>query len=199
MVWKRCTKPARYLAIPLALALPWSVAGARGNAVPPVPSQGKTTVLAGSQVEVLMAPRSMWPGPVQTKPTELIPSLKTVKARIEAIRRQPEVAEPVVLRLNTLDPLPLLKQLAQKKILDKLAQPQTASLVTAEFQKKILGRASDGRLQVEPQDLSWIDLEKLSRTLKVSSVTPEFTSDEWTRISRILCLPLRPGNTSVPG
>jgi hypothetical protein len=109
---------------------------------------------------------------------QLAPSPANLRARIQALDTKPDFAEPVMLRFNTLEPGPILEQLARQSVAEKLLTREAARL-KADFRASILSRIKDMRLSLEPRDLVWIDLQKLSATVAQTSVMPFLSLSLW--------------------
>jgi hypothetical protein len=101
-----------------------------------------------------------------------------LRTRIEALKKKPDLAEPVVLRLNTLEPAPILEQLAKQGLAEKLLTREGNKL-RSDFRSTILPRVKEGRLSLEVRDLVWIDLQKLSATIAQNSIKPSLMLKEW--------------------
>lgn len=124
------------------------------------------------------APPSQFPLTVVTQPLLIAPSPSNLRARIEALKTKPEFAEPVVLRLNTVEASPILEQLAKQSIAEKLLTREGNKL-REDFRKTILSRVKDGRFSLEARDLAWVDLQKLSATIAQNSIQPSLLRKEW--------------------
>ena len=135
-----------------------------------------------AQVQVLLPPPSAWPGQIVALTQELAPAVRTLRARIEASQKRPEFAEPVVLRLTTISPLTLIRQLGNARILSRANIPSTSKQTLSDFAKMLSSRVEGMRFAVEPSDLTWIDLEKLSQTLQAQTTLPLLQKQEWTRL-----------------
>ncbi|MCA2958946.1 MAG: hypothetical protein IOD12_01750 [Silvanigrellales bacterium] len=124
------------------------------------------------------APPSRFPLTVLTQPLLIAPTASILRTRIEALKKKPDLAEPVVLRLNTLEPAPILEQLAKQGLAEKLLTREGNKL-RSDFRSTILPRVKEGRLSLEVRDLVWIDLQKLSATIAQNSIKPSLMLKEW--------------------
>lgn len=172
----------------VTLAMPTLKKTPSKNAQQSVP-QGQTSGsrnkgFADTAIEVLLAPPSSWPVTVKTDLIYLAPSPKTLRSRIEALQSQPDVAEPVVLKLNAKQAPPLIKQLGHTRILERLASPNLAPRMLREFHQSVFSRVKNSRLELVPDDLDWLDLEKLSMTLRQSSHAPMIANEDWMELNR---------------
>lgn len=135
-------------------------------------------------------PPSQWSGPLFVEPKTIRPSKKTLKVRIEAEKRKPEISEPIVLRLKTTQLRPLLAQLASDSAFRKMNRSSRAAFkLMKSLESRIEKKASDAinldstrptvaLLTLTPADLSWLDLEKLSHALSYPSLEPFIDADE---------------------
>jgi hypothetical protein len=138
----------------------------------------------------LTPPPSRWLKDLFLEPKTIRPSAKTLKARIEAEKKKPEIAEPIVLRLKTTELRPLLAQLASDNAFRKLTVSQKYNFaVMKNLETRIEKKASDAQdnpsrkpavalLTLNTTDLTWIDLEKLSHALAYPSLEPFLPIDE---------------------
>lgn len=135
-------------------------------------------------------PPSQWGGQLFLEPKTIRPSKKTLKVRIEAEKRKPEISEPIVLRLKTTQLRPLLAQLATDAAFRKLNRSNRSSFkLMKNLESRIEKKASDAinhesnrptvaLLTLNPSDLSWLDLEKLSHVLSYPSLEPFIDAEE---------------------
>ncbi|NBX16943.1 MAG: hypothetical protein EBR09_06210 [Proteobacteria bacterium] len=129
-------------------------------------------------------PPSRWTSELFLEPKTIKPTLKTLKLRIEAEKRKPEISEPVVLRLKTQEIRPLLAQLSSDAAFRKYTQsPKHNFALMKQLEKRLEKKDSptEGEESKKPtvalltlaeSDLSWIDLTKLSNALAFPSVEP---------------------------
>ncbi len=125
---------------------------------------------ASNSPTLLSAPPSRWPIGIFHKSGWMRPNISTLKARIEATHKSPEYADPVALRVVRNSTELLFKQLAQERLLETSALDVILSLKT---------RIRNGKFIVTPEDLSWIDLEKLASVLQSKTALPELVISEW--------------------
>ena len=142
-----------------------------------VQNNGQPTIAEGVLPKYPSAPPSASPLKLHTSQTHLAPSTAVLQQRIEALEKHPEIFEPITLRLNTKDPGAILEQLAKPSISERLLTREGAQL-KKEFQRAVLGRSKENKLQVAPKDLKWIDLGKLSSTLAQTSLSPSFQTKD---------------------
>lgn len=140
----------------------------------------------------LTPPPSRWLKEVFLEPKTIRPSAKTLKMRIEAERKKPEIAEPIVLRLKTTELRPLLAQLSSDAAFKKFTQSEKHNYAVmknleARIQKKqpnsaeqnqMVGKSTVALLTLSPYDLNWIDLNKLSQALALPSLEPFLAIDD---------------------
>jgi|GEM_PF-637667 len=127
------------------------------------------------------APPSSFPLAVRTESFLLAPTVSNLRTRIEALRERPDVAEPIVLRFNTLESAPILEQLARQGIAERLLMREGPRL-RDEFRARVLDRVVDMRLSIGVRDLQWIDLNKLASTLAQTSIRPFLSAKEWAQV-----------------
>lgn len=152
-------------------------------------------VIENRVLNAASAPASQWSQELFIEPKTIRPSAKTLRARIEAEKKKPDIAEPIVLRLRTTELRPLLAQLAN----DTAFRAFTSSISSSHFSflqdlekrldKKTFDSTEDANstnvqalLTLNPTDLSWIDLEKLSHALAYPSIEVFLPSDEITAL-----------------
>jgi hypothetical protein len=140
--------------------------------------QNTTNNAAASPVSNLDPPPSNWPLALEQKTTWMRPDAKTLRARIEASLTQPEYADPVVLRVLRKDPLVLFKQLANNELLSKLDAEDGAKQESPIF-RSIQKRIQSDKLLIQPDDLDWLDLEKLANVIQTQTAVPEFSAFDW--------------------
>ena len=126
------------------------------------------------------APTSSFPFPVMAESFLLAPTVSNLRARIEALRERPDVAEAIVLRFNTLESAPILEQLARQGIAERLLTREGPRL-RDEFRARVLDRVVGMRLSIGVRDLQWIDLDKLASTLAQLSIRPFTSTKDWAR------------------
>lgn len=138
----------------------------------------------------LTPPASRWNKEIFLEPKTIRPSVKTLKMRIEAEKRKPEIAEPIVLRLKTTELRPLLAQLSSDAAFRKFTAHQKYNFsLMKNLEARIEKKASDtpdqpsrkpavALLTINAWDLSWLDLDKLSHALALPSLEPFIPVDE---------------------
>lgn len=141
-------------------------------------------------------PTSRWGHEIFLEPKTIRPSQKTLKVRIEAEKKKPEIAEPIVLRLKTTELRPLLAQLATDAAFRKLNRSQKSNFqLMRNLETRIEKKASDAvnaqtsrptvaLLTLSHTDLNWLDLEKLSQALAFPSLEPYIPVDEIRALKR---------------
>jgi hypothetical protein len=129
-------------------------------------------------------PPSRWTKDLFLEPKTIKPSVKTLKLRIEAEEKKPEIAEPVVLRLKTVELRPLLAQLSTDSAFRKLTQSGKHNFALMKnLEKRLEKKEEEGiteenkrptvaLLTLSVTDLNWIDLTKLSNALSFPSIEP---------------------------
>ena len=153
-------------------------------------NSGNTNLVVEDTVASTTPPPSRWERDLFLEPKTIRPSQKTLKARIEAEKKKPEISEPIVLRLKTTELRPLLAQLATDSAFKKISRSERANFqLMRNLETRIEKKASDAveikdqrptvaLLTLSHQDLSWIDLEKLSQALAYPSLDPFIPVDE---------------------
>ena len=145
-------------------------------------------VLPGTKIEIIKqkfsAPPSILPFDFNIKSVNLAPSARTLKARIEAMVSHPDVAEPIGLKVNTLKPEPLLRQLGSERMIQQLQNSFESNSTLNQFKRKVTNRIHDSKFNLEPADLEWLDLEKLSQTLKQETTQGQFSVADWEWMSQ---------------
>lgn len=173
----------------------WALAIALLGAMPQNIS-ASSTVGGGNSLVVdeaspsLAAPASRWNSSLYVEPKTLRPNNKTLRMRIEAEKRKPEIAEPIVLRLKTSELRPLLAQLASDSTFRKINQSETASFqlmksLETRIERKQPAQKADetvpttvALLPLAQNDLDWLDLDKLSQALAYPSIEPFIPVEE---------------------
>lgn len=171
----------------------WVVALALFGALPEdisASTTGDNALVVDESQPSLLAPASRWNSNLFLEPKTLRPNNKTLRLRIEAEKRKPEIAEPIVLRLKTSELRPLLAQLASDHTFRKITQSETASFqlmrsLESRIEKKQHEKKNDettattvALLPLAQHDLAWLDLDKLSQTLSYSSIEPFIPIEE---------------------
>ncbi|NBW82684.1 hypothetical protein EBR21_13110 [bacterium] len=153
-------------------------------------SPNNSNLVVEDRAADLTPPPSRWLKELYLEPKTIRPSSKTLKTRIEAEKRKPEIAEPIVLRLKTTELRPLLAQLASDTAFRKLTLSQKYNFsVMKNLEARIEKKASDAQdspsrkpavalLTLNASDLSWIDLDKLSHALAYPSLEPFLPVEE---------------------
>jgi len=150
---------------------------------------GNSNLIVEDNAAATTPPASRWTNLLFLEPKTIRPSQKTLKARIEAEKKKPEIAEPIVLRLKTTELRPLLAQLASDTAFRRLTRSEKASYkLLRSLESRIEKKASDAvdksskpsiaLLTLETADLSWLDLDKLSHALVYPSLMPYLPVDE---------------------
>lgn len=159
-------------------------------------SPNNSNLVVEDRAADLTPPPSRWLKEIYLEPKTIRPSTKTLKARIEAEKKKPEIAEPIVLRLKTTELRPLLAQLANDNAFRKLTNSQKYNFaVMKNLEARIEKKASDAQdhpsrkpavalLTLSTTDLGWIDLDKLSHALAYPSLEPFLPVDEIQSLKR---------------
>jgi hypothetical protein len=134
---------------------------------------------AANTLPELGAPPSNWPLGIEHKTDWMRPDTKTLRARIEASLTQPEYADPVTLRVLKKDPLALLKQLATNDFLQNVDEKDSVEQHTSQILTSLKKRIQNDKLVIKPEDMEWLDLEKLASVLQSQTAVPELSVFEW--------------------
>jgi hypothetical protein len=130
----------------------------------------------------LSVPPSFWPTTIVANTSRLKPDLMTLKGRIEASRKFPDLSDPVVLRILNANPEAIINQLALPSLVASLSSSETKNELLSSFTKNVLSRARTSKLTLRAEDLEWIDLEKLASTMAVDSIAPSMKLQDWASI-----------------
>ena len=130
-------------------------------------------------VESFLTPKSAFPLKPLNQSVFIYPSAQNLKNRLEASLENPNLNDPVVLRLASLAILPLLNQLGSESVLKKLRVSKVSGEFLREFQASVMERVKGLRLVLTKEDLSWLDLSKLSNTLKQPGHMPFVPETQW--------------------
>lgn len=129
-------------------------------------------------------PPSRWTKTLFLEPKTIRPSTRTLKMRIEAEKKKPDISEPIVLRLRTTELRPLLAQLSSDAAFRKFTNSEKFNFsLMKNLETRIEKKASDtpeqparkptvALLTLNAGDLSWLDLDKLSHALAFPSLDP---------------------------
>lgn len=134
-----------------------------------------------AEVEVMLAPPSQWPYEMLQEKTKLLPSQKVLRSRLQATLAYPEIADPLVIRLKSNDARRLLKQLGNKEALAAM-NSTSARPFLEKFTQGLRKRVNESKLSLAAEDLNWIDLEKLSKTVSQTSTEPLMSRAVWAKI-----------------
>lgn len=160
------------------------------NAVTSLPYTGNTVndnllysekqeTFEASHVEVLLAPPSSFPFSVSSTEQNILPPANVVKARLEATFLRPQVADLVQLRLRNADTSTLLKQLGNERVSSVLANGKTSQTFSDSFVKFLAPRVKDLRVDLNADDLKWIDPNKLAGLLSIQTTNAKISVGEW--------------------
>lgn len=139
----------------------------------------KQETFEGSHLEVLLAPPSSFPFSVSSTEKNILPPGNVVKARLEATFLRPQVADVVQLRLRTPDTSSLLKQLGNERVAAALADAKTRQTFSDSFVKFLAPRVKDLRLDLNADDLKWIDPVKLAGLLSIQTTNSKIAAGDW--------------------
>ena len=109
------------------------------------------------------------------------PDIKTIHARIEATNRQPKFADPISLKILRNNPMALLRQLGGESLLQSMNGTNEEKDPIQKISEQIAKRLGEDKFIVTPQDLDWMDLEKLANVLQSKTALPELALGDWTK------------------
>ncbi len=147
-------------------------------------SPNDSNLIVEDRAANLTPPPSRWSKEIFLEPKTIKPGAKTLKVRIEAEKKRPEIAEPIVLRLKTTELRPLLAQLSSDTAFRKFTQSKKYNFsLMKNLEKRIEKKEPETELEekkkttvalltLSASDLSWLDLDKLSHALSFPSLEP---------------------------
>jgi hypothetical protein len=134
---------------------------------------------SGALVQVLPPPPSLWSLHIEESGVMLRPTLRTIKRRLEGSLANPAVSESVKMSLSNGNISDLLEAIALPGLRELMSQEGRSSPRGLAFLETMEGRVEGSLIELDARDLTWVDLESLSRRLGKQSVLPWFNRRYW--------------------
>lgn len=132
-----------------------------------------------TKIEVLLPPPSSFPFEISQQRSSLLPQIDVLSRRLQATIASPDIADPIVIRLKTTDIRKLVRQLGNPKAQSALTVPSLSVIYFEKLNEQIRPRIKDMRLTLAAEDLGWLDLAKLAKTLSTPTTNPFLKKELW--------------------
>jgi len=123
------------------------------------------------------SPESFWNPKILYKDIQISPNEGSLYRRIKALENFPTMAEPIVFKM-TEDPRTFLFQLSKDSFWKDFSN-KSQSLQQQWILSNLLSKVQERKFQISPQDLEWLDLKKLSKSLQRETVVAFLEKTEW--------------------